>query len=103
MFQSYAIEIDTEKLAVMAGTLANGGICPATGETILSKATVKEVLSQVRFKLPNREDGRPSRTLIVFTDVYLCDESVYRNVAGTFCRDYIQHCIALMRVLIYTV
>ena len=33
-FQSCAIEVNTETLAVMGATLANGGICPTTGEKV---------------------------------------------------------------------
>ena len=33
-FQSCAMEVNTETLAVMGATLANGGICPTTGEKV---------------------------------------------------------------------
>ena len=33
-FQTCSMEINTESLAVMGATLANGGVCPTTGEKV---------------------------------------------------------------------
>ncbi|MFW2513661.1 glutaminase A [Demequina sp. SO4-13] len=40
-----AINVDTRDLALMAATLANGGVQPATGARVLDTATVERVLS----------------------------------------------------------
>jgi glutaminase len=43
--QCCAIELNTEMMAVVAATLANGGICPITGERIFRSETVRYCLS----------------------------------------------------------
>lgn len=44
-FRTCALTLTAEALSVAAATLANGGICPLTGEQILSQSTVKNTLS----------------------------------------------------------
>ncbi|MBI3342069.1 glutaminase [Candidatus Curtissbacteria bacterium] len=45
LFNTMSIETTTEAQAVIAATLANGGVCPTNGEAVLKQQTTKNCLS----------------------------------------------------------
>ena len=44
-FQSCSLEVTSESLSVLGATLANGGVCPITGDNVLNPCAVRDTLS----------------------------------------------------------
>lgn len=82
-FQCCSIEMSCSKLAVVAATLANGGICPLTRERVFQNSTTKYILSlmyscgmgdysgQFSFKigLPAKSGGKNGCIMVVIPSV----------------------------------
>jgi len=109
-FQCCSMEADCENVAVMAATLANGGICPVTEEKVLRPESVRDVLSlmhscgmydysgQFAFKV-----GLPAKSgvcggmLVVIPNVMgICTWSPCLDKLGNSCRG-VQFCEELVK------
>ena len=44
-FMYCSLELSSESMAVVAATLANGGVCPLTGDRVFQPKTVRAMLS----------------------------------------------------------
>ncbi|XP_011152813.1 glutaminase kidney isoform, mitochondrial isoform X2 [Harpegnathos saltator] len=109
-FQCCAMEANCETMAVMAATLANGGICPITEEKVLKPDSVRDVLSlmhscgmydysgQFAFKVGiPAKSGVSGCLLVVIPNVMgICTWSPPLDPLGNSCRG-VQFCEELVR------
>ncbi|CAH1772488.1 unnamed protein product [Owenia fusiformis] len=109
-FQLCSIEANCESASVMAATLANGGICPITGDKILNPQSVRNTLSlmhscgmydysgQFAFKvgLPGKSGVSGAILLVVPNVMGICVWSPPLDATGNSCRG-IQFCDELVQ------
>lgn len=108
-FQCCAMEANCETMAVMAATLANGGICPITEEKVLKPDSVRDVLSlmhscgmydysgQFAFKvgIPAKSGVSGSLLLVIPNVMGICTWSPPLDPLGNSCRG-VQFCEELV-------
>ncbi|XP_018059112.1 PREDICTED: glutaminase kidney isoform, mitochondrial isoform X4 [Atta colombica] len=109
-FQCCAMEANCETMAVMAATLANGGICPVTEEKVLKPDSVRDVLSlmhscgmydysgQFAFKvgIPAKSGVSGSLLVVIPNVMGICTWSPPLDPLGNSCRG-VQFCEELVR------
>merc|ERR1719447_21903 len=71
-FQTCSMEMSAASMSVMAGTLANGGICPITGERVLNSDAVKNVLSLMFSCGMYNYSGQFASQVFVYDDISNC-------------------------------
>ncbi|XP_061174217.1 glutaminase kidney isoform, mitochondrial-like isoform X1 [Saccostrea echinata] len=110
-FQLCSIEVTCESASVIASTLANGGICPMTGERVFSSAAVRNTLSLMhscgmydysgefafRVGLPAKSGVSGTVLLVVPNVMGICLWSPPLDKWGNSCRG-IQFCQELVNV-----
>nr|XP_012219812.1 PREDICTED: glutaminase liver isoform, mitochondrial isoform X5 [Linepithema humile] len=109
-FQCCAMEANCETMAVMAATLANGGICPITEEKVLKPESVRDVLSlmhscgmydysgQFAFNvgIPAKSGVSGSLLVVIPNVMGICTWSPPLDPLGNSCRG-LQFCEELVR------
>ncbi|XP_022300661.1 glutaminase kidney isoform, mitochondrial-like isoform X1 [Crassostrea virginica] len=110
-FQLCSIEVTCESASVIAATLANGGICPMTGEKVFNSAAVRNTLSLMhscgmydysgefafRVGLPAKSGVSGTVLLVVPNVMGICLWSPPLDKWGNSCRG-IQFCQELVNV-----
>lgn len=110
-FQLCSIEVTCESASVIAATLANGGICPMTGEKVFNSAAVRNTLSLMhscgmydysgefafRVGLPAKSGVSGTVLLVVPNIMGICLWSPPLDMWGNSCRG-IQFCQELVNV-----
>ncbi|XP_058798524.1 glutaminase liver isoform, mitochondrial isoform X5 [Phymastichus coffea] len=108
-FQCCSMESNCEAMAVMAATLANGGICPITEEKVLKPDSVRDVLSlmhscgmydysgQFAFKvgIPAKSGVSGSLLVVIPNVMGICTWSPPLDPLGNSCRG-VQFCEELV-------
>nr|CAI5866242.1 unnamed protein product [Callosobruchus analis] len=109
-FQCCSLEANCEIVAVMAATLANGGICPISEEKVLKPESVRDVLSlmhscgmydysgQFAFKvgLPAKSGVSGAMLVVVPNVMGMCLYSPPLDALGNSCRG-VQFCEELVK------
>ncbi|XP_072402198.1 glutaminase liver isoform, mitochondrial-like [Diabrotica undecimpunctata] len=109
-FQCCSLEVNCDLVAVMAATLANGGICPLSEEKVLKPESVRDVLSlmhscgmydysgQFAFKvgLPAKSGVSGAMLVVVPNVMGMCLYSPPLDALGNSCRG-VQFCEELVK------
>lgn len=73
-FQLCSVEADCDSGSVIAATLANGGVCPTTGDKVFSTLSVRNTLSLMHScGMYDYSGGFAFRVGNSIIDAFLCD------------------------------